>query len=78
MSGLAATRLAKSVHDASWSTLVRLFQEKALRYHPAVVNVSGWLPRAGCVRCVGSTQGRNPWRLGPGPPPRVASPTIGI
>ena len=29
VSGLARTRLAKSVHDAGWSTLLRLIEEKA-------------------------------------------------
>lgn len=32
VSGLARTRLAKSVHDAGWATLVRLLEEKAERY----------------------------------------------
>jgi putative transposase len=32
VSGLARTRLAKSVHDAGWSQLLRLIEEKAARY----------------------------------------------
>ena len=32
VSGLARTRLAKSVHDAGWSQLLRLLAEKA-EYH---------------------------------------------
>ena len=32
VSGLARTRLARSVHDAGWSQLLRLIEEKAARY----------------------------------------------
>ncbi len=32
VSGLARTRLAKSVHDAGWAQLLRLVEEKAVRY----------------------------------------------
>ena len=34
VSGLARTRLAKSVHDAGWATLVRLLEEKARTVRP--------------------------------------------
>ena len=44
VSGLARTRLAKSVHDAGWAALVRLLEEKAERYGRAVVKVSRWFP----------------------------------
>ena len=37
VSGLARTRLAKSVHDAGWATPVRLLEEKAERCHRQVV-----------------------------------------
>src|ERR1035437_2918310 len=52
VSGLARTRLAKSVHDAGWSTLVRLLEEKALRCHRTVVKVSRWFPSSRlCSEC---------------------------
>lgn len=44
VSGLARTRLARSVYDAGWSTLVRLLEEKAVRYGRQVVKVSRWFP----------------------------------
>jgi putative transposase len=44
VSGLARTRLAKSVADAGWSTLVRLLQEKALRCHRTVVKGQSLVP----------------------------------
>ncbi|MGW6425652.1 RNA-guided endonuclease InsQ/TnpB family protein [Nocardia sp. NPDC055053] len=44
VSGLTRTRLAKSVHDAGWSTLVRLLEEKAVQYGREVVKVDRWFP----------------------------------
>jgi putative transposase len=52
VSGLARTRLAKSVHDAGWATLVRLLEEKAERHGRAVVKVSRWFPSSQiCSAC---------------------------
>src|ERR1035437_5499721 len=52
VSGLARTRLAKSVHDAGWATLVRLLQEKAMRAGRSVVKVSRWFPSSPlCSAC---------------------------
>lgn len=52
VSGLARTRLARSVYDVGWSTLVRLLEEKALRYGRQVVKVSRWFPSSRlCSRC---------------------------
>src|SRR5664280_364048 len=60
VSGLARTRLAKSVADAGWSTLVRLLQEKALRCHRTVVKVSRWFPSSRlCSEC-GFNSGKKP------------------
>jgi len=60
VSGLARTRLAKSVADAGWSTLVRLLEEKALRCHRTVVKVSGWFPSSRlCSEC-GFNSGKKP------------------
>lgn len=44
VSGLARTRLAKSVHDAGWSQLVRLLGEKADRHGRSVVKIDRWFP----------------------------------
>jgi putative transposase len=60
VSGLARTRLAKSVHDAGWSILVRLLQEKALRCHPAVVKVSRWFPSSRLCSGCGFNSGKKP------------------
>ena len=43
VSGLARTRLAKSVHDAGWSTLLRLVEEKA-QFHRRYFARIGRLP----------------------------------
>ena len=52
VSALARTRLAKSVHDAGWATLVRLLQERALRAGRSVVKVSRWFPSSRlCSAC---------------------------
>ena len=52
VSGLARTRLAKSVHDAGWATLVRLLEEKAERCHRQVVKVGRWFPSSQlCSQC---------------------------
>ncbi|MFF3889376.1 RNA-guided endonuclease InsQ/TnpB family protein [Streptomyces sp. NPDC001914] len=44
VSGLARTRLAKSVHDAAWGMFRRVLEEKAARNGRHVGIVSRWLP----------------------------------
>ncbi|WP_455403050.1 RNA-guided endonuclease InsQ/TnpB family protein, partial [Streptomyces bambusae] len=44
VSGLARTRMAKSVHDAAWSMFRRVLEEKAARHGRHVSTVSRWLP----------------------------------
>nr|WP_245780013.1 transposase [Actinopolyspora righensis] len=52
VSGLARTRLAKSVHDASWGTFRRLLSEKAARYGRELVVIDRWLPTSRtCSSC---------------------------
>ncbi len=52
MAGLARTRLAKSVHDAGWATLVRLLEEKAAQYGRQVVKVDRFHPSSQlCSAC---------------------------
>jgi putative transposase len=60
VSGLARTRLAKSVADAGWSTLVRLLQEKALLCHRTVVKVSRWFPSSRLCSVCGVNSGKKP------------------
>jgi len=60
VSGLARTRLAKSVHDAGWSTLIRLLEEKAQRCHRSVVRVSRWFPSSRLCSACGFKSGSKP------------------
>ena len=60
VSGLARTRLAKSVHDAGWSILVRLIQEKADRHGRQVVKVSRWYPSSQLCSTCGHSDGPKP------------------
>jgi len=60
VSGLARTRLAKSVHDAGWSTLIRLLQERALRLGRTVVKVSRWFPSSRLCSVCGFCSGSKP------------------
>lgn len=60
VSGLARTRLAKSVHDAGWSILVRLLEEKAARRHRTVVKVGRWFPSSQLCSVCGFGSGKKP------------------
>ncbi|MGV9924543.1 RNA-guided endonuclease InsQ/TnpB family protein [Nocardia rhamnosiphila] len=44
VSGLARTRLAKSVHDAGWGMFIRMLEEKAARYGRTFAKVDRWFP----------------------------------
>jgi putative transposase len=60
VSGLAKTRLAKSVHDAGWAMLVRLLEEKAERYGRTVVKVDRWFPSSQICSTCGVKDGPKP------------------
>ena len=60
VSGLARTRLAKSVHDAGWAALVRLLEDKAERYGRAVVRVGRWFPSSQICSACGVKDGPKP------------------
>ena len=60
VSGLARTRLAKSVHDAGWATLVGLLAEKAERYGRSVVKVGRWFPSSQVCSACGVNDGPKP------------------
>lgn len=60
VSGLARTRLARSVHDASWSIFVGLLQEKATRYGRSVVKVGRHFPSSQLCSACGHRDGPKP------------------
>ncbi|NYH80411.1 putative transposase [Actinopolyspora biskrensis] len=60
VSGLARTRLAKSVHDASWGTFRRLLEEKAARYGRELVIIDRWLPTSQTCSDCGRVDGTKP------------------
>ncbi|WP_017977188.1 RNA-guided endonuclease InsQ/TnpB family protein [Actinopolyspora halophila] len=60
VSGLARTRLAKSVHDASWGTFRRLLEEKAARYGRELVVIDRWLPTSQTCSACGRIDGAKP------------------
>ena len=60
VSGLARTKLAKSVHDAGWATLVRLLEEKTERYGRSVFKVDRWFPSSQICSMCGVKDGPKP------------------
>lgn len=52
VSGLARTRLAKSVHDAGWSRFTALLEYKAIRYGRHFAKIDRWFPSSKlCSAC---------------------------
>ncbi|OQO93709.1 transposase [Saccharomonospora piscinae] len=52
VSGLARTKLAKSVHDAAWGTFLRMLDGKAVRYGRVVHRIDRWFPSSQtCSEC---------------------------
>ncbi len=60
VSGLARTKLARSVHDAGWSMFVRLLEEKAARYGRSVVKIGRWFPSSQLCSVCGHGDGPQP------------------
>jgi putative transposase len=60
VSGLARTRLAKSVHDAGWSTFTRLLREKANQYGRSVVTIGRFEPTSQVCSTCGVKDGPKP------------------
>jgi putative transposase len=58
--GLARTRLAKSVHDAGWSTLVRLIQEKAAFHGRHFARIGRFEPTSQACSACGVKDGPKP------------------
>ena len=57
---LGRTRMAKSVHDAGWSTFVSMLQYKALRYGRTLVRVDRMFPSSQVCAACGFRDGPKP------------------
>jgi putative transposase len=60
VSGLARTRLARSVHDAGWSQLLRLVEEKAAQYGRTFARIGRFEPTSQVCSACGVTDGPKP------------------
>jgi putative transposase len=60
VSGLARTRLARSVHDAGWSQLIRLIKEKAKQYGRTFHQVGRFEPTSQVCWACGVREGPKP------------------
>jgi putative transposase len=60
VSGLARTKLAKSVHDAGWAQLLRLIEEKAARYGRRFVRIGRFEPTSQVCSACGVKDGPKP------------------
>ncbi|MFI9534567.1 RNA-guided endonuclease InsQ/TnpB family protein [Nocardia fusca] len=60
VSGLARTRLAKSVHDAGWGMFTRMLEEKAVRYGRTFAKVDRWFPSTRLCSVCGALSGKKP------------------
>ena len=60
VAGLARTRLARSVHDAGWSQLLRLMEEKAARYGRTFARIGRFEPTSQVCSACGVKDGPKP------------------
>jgi len=60
VSGLARTRLAKSVHDAGWSQIIRLIEEKAEYYGRTFHQIGRFVPSSQMCSACGRVDGKKP------------------
>ena len=60
IAGLARTRLARSVHDASWAQLLRLIEEKARRYEREFRRIGRFEPTSQVCSACGVNDGPKP------------------
>ena len=60
VAGLARTRLAKSVHDAGWTTFLRLLEAKAAQHGRQVVKIGRWAPTSQTCSACGQRDGPKP------------------
>ena len=78
--GLARTRLARSVHDASWGLFVRLLEEKAAQHGRRVLRVGRFEPTSQVCSACGRRDGPKPlsvraWTCRAAAPSTTATPT---
>ena len=60
VSGLARTRLAKSIHDAGWSQLLRLLAEKAQHHGRGFYQIGRFVPTSQICSACGAIDGPKP------------------
>ncbi|NUV63094.1 RNA-guided endonuclease TnpB family protein [Streptomyces sp. CAI-85] len=60
VAGLARTRLAKSIHDAGWSSFVGMLEYKAKRYGRAFVRIGRFEPTSQTCHVCGALDGPKP------------------
>jgi IS605 OrfB family transposase len=60
VAGLARTRLAKSVHDAGWSSFVNMLEYKAARYGRTLVKIGRFEPTSQVCSACGVKDGPKP------------------
>ncbi|WP_307817889.1 RNA-guided endonuclease InsQ/TnpB family protein [Nocardia acididurans] len=60
VAALAHTRLAKSVHDASWSLFTTMLTEKAARYGRDIVRIDRWFPSTRMCSACGTVDTAKP------------------
>jgi putative transposase len=60
ITGLARTRLARSVHDAGWGQLLRLIEEKAAYYGRAFYRIGRFIPTSQVCSACGILDGPKP------------------
>ena len=60
VAGLARTRLAKSVHDAGWSSFVNMLEYKAVRYGRTLAKVGRFTPTSQVCSTCGVKDGPKP------------------
>jgi putative transposase len=63
VSGLARTRLAKSVHDAGWAQLLRLIGEKAQQYGRTFHRIGRYTPTSQICSVCGAKDGPKPLQV---------------
>jgi hypothetical protein len=60
VAGLARTKLAKSVHDAGWSSFISMLEYKAERYGRALVKIGRFEPTSQTCSTCGVKDGPKP------------------